>query len=270
VKLRILGSGTLLPDAVHGSPAHWIEEEGHRILVDCGAGTLRTLARLGLPWKRITHLLLTHFHTDHVGDLAPLLFALKHGASRERTMPLTVLGPRGLVRHLNGLAEAHGAFILEPGVPLRIRELEPGARLQEGEMRWSLSTASTRHTETSLALRIETGNGVVGFTGDTGPDPALGSFFRGCHVLVAECSRPDGEEMDTHLSPSGLARLARDAAPHLLITVHVYPPLDPDQVPGLLAAAGYAGRALPGRDGLGVDLSAGVVEVRGSDPSTGE
>jgi ribonuclease BN (tRNA processing enzyme) len=171
---------------------------------------------------------------------------------------------------MNALAEAHGRYVLEPGVPLRIEELNPGSRIQPGEGRWNLSSHSTRHTEASLAFRIEAADGVVGFTGDTGPDPSLGFFFRGCHVLVAECSHPDGEEMDTHLSPSELARMAGDAAPHLLVTVHVYPPLDPDEVPGLLTLAGYSGRVLPGRDGLGVDLSAGVIEVRDTEISSAE
>ena len=65
--------------------------------------------------------------------------------------------------------------------------------------------------------------------------------------------------MDTHLTPSGLAALAEAACPDLLITVHAYPPLDPEQVPDLLAREGYTGKVIPGRDGLSVRWEGGRV-----------
>ena len=112
-----------------------------------------------------------------------------------------------------------------------------------------------------MAVRVETSDGALGFTGDTGPDPDLAHFFRGCQILLAECSHPDGREMETHLTPGGLAGLAAVAAPDLLVPVHCYPPLDPEKIPDLLAEAGYGGRVLPGWDGLSVDLKDGRVEV---------
>jgi len=264
MRMRILGSGTLLPHAERGSPAHWLQVGDALMLVDSGSGTLGSLARFGLPWERITHVLLTHFHTDHVGDLAPLLFALKHRADRGAHEPLQLLGPVGLAQHLQALASAHGTFVLDPGFPIQVRELSPGEVDSPAHGPWTLSTRSTRHTKDSLAYRIDAPRGSVGFTGDTGPSPGLGSFFQGCQVLVAECSNADGSEMDTHLTPRSLALLAREAAPDLLVTVHVYPPLDPERIPRLLAEAGYSGQALPGRDGLGIDWVGGRIRVRES------
>ena len=231
------------------------------MLVDCGAGTLPTLARLGLPWEKLSHLLLTHLHTDHVGELASLLFALKHGACRTQNDPLILGGPKGLEKHLEALSRAHGEFILGPGFPLMVKELSSGDTLRAPQARWKVTSWSTRHTEHSLAFRVDGAGGSVGFTGDTGPHAGLGSFFRGCHVLVAECSHSDGFGMDTHLTPRSLASLALEADPELLITVHVYPPLDPEAVPELLTREGYSGRVLPGWDGLGIDCEGGTVRV---------
>ena len=257
----MVGSGTLIPDAERGAPAHWVEIERSHLLMDCGAGTLRTMARLGLLWGNISHLLLTHFHTDHVGELAPLLFALKNGMEPTRETPISLLGPVGLSGHLEGLARAHGSYILEPGFPLAVHELSAGGVWEHPDGEFRIKTLGTRHTSNSLAVRVETGDGCLGFTGDAGPDQALGAFFRGCHILLAECSHPNGQEMETHLTPEGLAALADEAAPDLLIPVHCYPALDPRKVPTLLAEAGYEGRVLTGRDGLGVDLTDGQVEV---------
>ena len=75
--------------------------------------------------------------------------------------------------------------------------------------------------------------------------------------MIAECAHPDPPEVETHLTPSGLAKLAEEASPELLVVTHVYPDLDPEAVPGLLAAAGYGGRVRVAEDGLAVRLSDG-------------
>jgi ribonuclease BN (tRNA processing enzyme) len=235
-----------------------------RILLDVGAGTLRTLARLERPWSKVTHLFLTHFHTDHVGEVAPLLFALKHGPGEDRSLPLNVLGPRGLEAFMARLADAHGPFVLDPGFPLEIRELAPGTGWRDPGGEFDLSTHPTRHSDGSLAFRIDTLEGTVGYTGDTGPREGLGGFLRGIGLLLAECSNPDAEAMETHLTPTSLARLAREAGPELLVTVHGYPPLEPRDVPGLVEAAGYGGRVLAGEDGLCAIWDSGAIRVDSS------
>lgn len=266
MRLWVVGSGTLIPNPHRGSAAHWVETGRVRLLLDCGPGTLRTLARLERPWQGLTHLFITHFHTDHVGELGYLLFALKHGLDSTRIEPLTILGPRGLGTHLRSLAVAHGSHILDPGFPLKVQEFSPGEEWVDPEGVFRLVTQQTQHTENSLAVRVESRDGALGFTGDTGPDPELGHFFEGCQILLAECSHPDGQEMSTHLTPSGLAALARVADPRVLVPVHCYPTLDPGEVPSLLREAGFGGRVLTGWDGLGLDLSDGVVKVLGTQP----
>lgn len=259
MKIWVLGSGTLFPDPHRGSPGYWIECEGEGILMDFGSGTLRTLARLGRAWGSVRYLLASHFHTDHVGELAPLLFALKHGTGGVRTDPLTLVGPPGISAHLEALARAHGDFVLDPGFPLEVVELTPGDQWTPGGGAFLLKSHPTVHTPSSMAYRIEADPGILGYTGDTGPDPALGAFLFGCHLLVAECSHPDGMETDIHLTPASLFDLASMARPDLLVTVHVYPPLLPAAVPGLLRDLGYAGRVLAGRDGLALTLLNGLV-----------
>jgi ribonuclease BN (tRNA processing enzyme) len=261
MRVGLLGSGTLMPDPLRGSPGNWVESSGETLLVDCGAGTLRALARLGLEWEEISYVFLTHFHTDHVADLAPLLFALKHGVGPSRTRPLSLVGPQGLEDHLGALEEAHGSFVRDPGFPLRLEELS-------GEGFWSSQGGGfeirhypTNHTENSLAYRVVTDGGSVGFTGDTGPDPGMGLFMSGVDLLVAECSHPDDREVATHLTPSGLAELALQASPELLVNVHAYWPLDPEAVPGLLRKAGYGGKTIAGVDGMLIRTSKGEVRV---------
>ena len=220
------------------------------LLLDCGAGTVRTLARLDLPWQALTHLLITHFHTDHVGDLAALLFAYRHGLDSTREEPMYVIGPPGLGDHLTALSRAHGSFIDDPGFPLEVKELPAGSDWTDPRGDLRIKTWKTEHTLDSVAYRVETEAGALGYAGDTGPSQSLGSFFQGCQVLVAECSHPDGQGGDNHLTPTTLAAWRGFPHPSSWLRSMSILRWNPIDVPDLLDEAGYAGRVLAGRDGL--------------------
>ncbi len=248
--VTILGSGTLLPDDGRRSAAHLVDGPSFRLLLDCGSGTLHGFQRWGVAWRELSHVALSHFHTDHFGDLAPLLWALKHGLPEGRADPLTLLGPHGLRDVLEALATAHGDFVLDPDFPLDIIELGPGETWVDGDAGLRLSTHFTRHTPESLAYRIESADGTVGYTGDTGPLPALGAFFEGVSVLICECALADGTELRVHLTPATAAALARDAAPSALVLTHLYPEVDRAGLPDRMRELGYRGPVHVARDGL--------------------
>lgn len=255
-RLTVLGSGTLVPDDDRRSAAHLVEVDDARVLLDCGFGTVHGFDRHRVSWPDLTHVAVTHFHADHVGDVAPLLFTLRHGLRPPREEGLTLLGPRGLGAFLDGLASAFGPWVLDPGFPLRVVELPPEGGWEDPEGRFRLLSHPTPHTDASVAYRFETGDGVVAYTGDTGPDVAVAGFLSGADVLVSECSLPDPPEMDTHLSPRTVAELARIATPRLLLVTHVYPFLEPEEVPDLIRTAGWKGRVEMAWDGTRVDLPA--------------
>ena len=71
-----------------------------------GAGTLRSLLRLGLNFSAIDVLALTHLHPDHVGDLIPFLFATRYSLGYTRREPFRLLAARGLARFHHRLQQA--------------------------------------------------------------------------------------------------------------------------------------------------------------------
>jgi ribonuclease BN (tRNA processing enzyme) len=249
VELTVVGSGTAAPEAERVCAAFWVETASARILLDCGPGAVHHMARFGLTWPELDHLLISHFHNDHIGDIPALMFALKWGVERRRTAPLTVWGPAGLTDRLARLEHAFGDHVTDPGFPVEVRELDGGASgTLDDDV--AFDCARTPHTDASLAYRLAAGGAVLGYTGDTGPSPELGEFLRGVDLLVAECAVPDDEAMDTHLTPTSLADMARIAAPGRLLVTHVYPRLARQDLVGLLRAAGWSGETLVAEDGL--------------------
>src|SRR5438094_3900134 len=87
------------------------------MLLDCGAGSLHRLAEFGLPWHQVTHVVLTHFHPDHWGELPMLGSALKYRPVPPRRETLGILDQRGGVRLVKQLAEGYGSWLLDPGFP---------------------------------------------------------------------------------------------------------------------------------------------------------
>jgi ribonuclease BN (tRNA processing enzyme) len=254
MRVTIVGSGTLLPDDDHRSPGHLIEHRGGSLLLDCGSGVLHGLARDGLDWAAISHVAITHFHTDHFGDLPALLWAWKHGVPEEAQRSRVVIGPAGMRRVMTALAEAYGDYVLQPGADLEIVELAPGELWKDPRGELVIRTHDARHRPESLAYRVESAEGAVGYTGDTGPHPSLGPFFRGVGLLISECSTSDRATVDLHLSPRRVAEMAVDAEPAMLALTHLYPRVDRDRLAAEITSLGYGGRVFVAWDGLRIDV----------------
>lgn len=96
----LLGTGGMVP-----LPGRWLTScimryKGTGLLIDCGEGTQITLRELGWSFKSIDYILFTHFHGDHISGLPGLLLTI---GNCDRTEPVTLIGPRGLRRIVEGL-----------------------------------------------------------------------------------------------------------------------------------------------------------------------
>ncbi|MEJ2678359.1 MAG: ribonuclease Z, partial [Gemmatimonadota bacterium] len=249
MRITIEGSGTAAPEPDRVCSAYHVAVNGTRLLLDVGPGAVHHMARFGINWKRLSHVALTHFHNDHVGDLPYLLFAMHWGMVPPRTAPLQLAGPPGTRDLLERMGKAFGTHVQAPDFPLQVHELDDGDALDLGGGA-RLLACRTRHTDASLAYRVETPDGTLAYTGDTGADPDLSRFVAGAEVLIAECSLPDDEAMDSHMTPGRLADLARTAQPNRLVAVHMYPQLAAVDLATLLKDHGWNGETVAARDGM--------------------
>ncbi|HXI90457.1 MAG TPA: MBL fold metallo-hydrolase [Blastocatellia bacterium] len=253
MKLTILGSGTVGPSGSRNSAGYFVELLDAQIMMDCGAGTVHAFARFGLPWEQMTHLFISHFHVDHIGELASLLSAFSYGMKTDRSEPFTIIGPLGLDRVIDGLKTAFGSRLFEPRFPVSVRMVTPGERLELGSDS-TLTVAKTPHTQESLAVRIESRGRVLCYTGDTDYSEQLAGFFTKADVLISECSLREPREGVRHLSVRQAARLAAKAEVAKLIVTHFYFEVDETELKAELERE-YSGDVIIGRDGLVIDVA---------------
>jgi ribonuclease BN (tRNA processing enzyme) len=252
VKLTTLGTGTISLTPGRGCAAHLVEAGGVRLLLDCGSGTAHRMAALGVDWWGVTHVALTHFHADHVGDLPTLLFAYKHARRPGREAPLTLVGPAGTSALLDRMAAAFGDWVRVPGFPLHVRELPPGEGEELGDG-VRLEARKVPHTEESVAYSIVRGGARVTYTGDTGFDAGLGEWAAGSDVLLCECSLPEAYAVPSHLTPEQCAEVASLAAPGVLALTHLYPPVEELDLPAVIGAR-FGGPVVVAFDGWSIEL----------------
>ena len=247
MELVTVGTGTVAPSARRTAACHWVTRGDLRLLLDCGAGSLHRLAEFGLPWQQVTHVILTHFHPDHWGELPMLVYALKYTAQPARTEPFVILGPPGVVQLLRTLAEGYGSWLLDPGFPIGILDLRDGEPFPlNADV--SLETFPVPHTDESVALSLVSPEGRLVYTGDTGPSSELARWATGCDLLLAECSLPESMAMDIHLTPERAGDLAKEAAAKRLVLTHFYPPVETSD-PAKLAGKRFAGPVTAAQDG---------------------
>jgi ribonuclease BN (tRNA processing enzyme) len=255
MRLTVLGSGTAVPHPRRASSAHWLETARGSILLDAPASVVHRLAEEKLDWAGVAAIWISHFHLDHVGGLAPLLFGTKHAPqTRERRKPLTVFGPHGLERLFQAFDQANDYNLTKQPFPLEFREVAPREQLEilPGVR---AETFSTPHTAESLALRLmdESGATLV-YTSDTGYTEALASFATGADLFLMECSFPSEKPVDTHLELKDAMRLAEMAGARRVMLSHLYPEWDDIDLPAE-AKKLWPGETLEATDGLRVEVS---------------
>jgi ribonuclease Z len=249
MRLIILGSGTAAPHAERVASGFYLEIGRLMMLLDCGPGVVHHMARFGVDWEHLTHLLITHFHNDHIGDVPALFFGWRYGMLPARREPLQLVGPKGMKKKLKHMARAMGDHVTDPGFVVNVDEIGAnGERLLNDVVH--LKTLRTPHTSESIAFRLDAPDGSFGYTGDTGYSDEVSAFMARVDVLIMECSLPNYAAMDSHLTPTRVARMAQQANPGVLVLTHVYPQIDRTTLAEQVRDAGWTGDTVIATDGM--------------------
>ena len=96
----LLGTGGMLPLPDRYLTAMLARYNGRKLLIDCGEGTQVTMRLTGWGYKTLDIICFTHYHGDPVTGLPGLLLTINNAG---RTEPLTLIGPPGLRKVVEGL-----------------------------------------------------------------------------------------------------------------------------------------------------------------------
>jgi len=110
IKLTFLGTSAQIPSAKRNHTAILLNYKDENILVDCGEGTQMQFRKAQLNPCRITKILVTHIHGDHVFGLPGLLSTLNFSGYNKE---LHIYGPKGIKRFLDeflGISEVKRNF----------------------------------------------------------------------------------------------------------------------------------------------------------------
>jgi ribonuclease BN (tRNA processing enzyme) len=241
----LLGSGGWIPTTRRQTCSALFRQGDDVLVVDAGSGLQRLLQRPALvEGAENVHLVLTHFHLDHVVGLA-YLPAIPLSARPVVWGAGDVLAGSPTRALLERLLDAPFFAVALDELVLRVEEL-PAGGLAAGsiEVQWRVQE---RHSAPTLALRI---GGVATYCTDTAPDPANAAFAAGSHVLLHEAwYAQDTSDDAAHTAAGDAARIAKAAGVERLVLIHVNPLEDADE-----RLAGHAARHFPAVE-VGSDLS---------------
>jgi ribonuclease Z len=157
--------------------------------VDCPGSPYQKILKAGLEPMKVSALIVTHRHADHVYGLPSLLHNMGLAGRRE------VLPVYALAETLPLLRGFLQLFPLEAKMPYRVElhEIPPaeGHELLQAKG-CRIRTTPTVHGAPSVALRVEfdlaTERGVVVYSGDTSPCESLAALARGADTLIHEAT----------------------------------------------------------------------------------
>jgi ribonuclease Z len=104
IRVVLCGTSSPLPTRTSAKSCTLVAAGGHLFLFDIGPEASENLAIWRIPAPKIEAVFLTHFHSDHIGELGEINM---QGWAQGRTIPLQVYGPQGLAEVVAGFNQAY-------------------------------------------------------------------------------------------------------------------------------------------------------------------
>ena len=239
---------------------------GDQILAfDSGPGSTLQFELTTIDVGELDAVFITHYHSDHIGDLGELM--LKRWAFGSNQNPLPIYGPSGIEQVVNGFEAAyqadkehrvahHGEKVMPPsGFGGEPRGFDLGTELtssksiyKTGEVEVIAFNVDHKPVFPAVGYRIEYKGRSIVITGDTKYSESLIEHTMGTDVLISEVLNMKftgmladagrniegnltviAEDIQTyHISPEEAALVAKNAGVSQLVFTHILPPVPTD------------------------------------------
>ncbi|MFA4838806.1 MAG: ribonuclease Z [Candidatus Neomarinimicrobiota bacterium] len=234
MKLTILGSGNFVPVKNRSNPGYLLDVGKETIMLDCGSGSLRQLARVNRSLWELRRVFFSHIHLDHIADFVPLLFTRKYLQSDFPIQNLAFYAHPNFETFYRELTRLFSRWIEDERYSFNFQPLEPGGREFD---EYSLQIFPTTHTLESLILKFTENGKTFVYTGDTDLSETLVTSCRNADCVLTELSSTDNQSSEGHLCPSKIIDLIRLAQPKQILLTHVSPQNDDPKVSDRIQSA---------------------------------
>jgi len=193
-----------------------VETAESSLLLDCGF-----TAPMGF-WKAAAHPLdlqaiyISHFHGDHFFGLPALLIRMRQEG---RTAPLTILGQPGVEAVVGQTIElAYPGSLAKASFDVSFIECVAGQNILFEDMR--LGFALSDHPRPCLAIRVDSGDSALFYSGDGGATDDTAALAAGVDLIVHESFTLDADTPG-HGTVDASIDFARRAGARQLALVHI-------------------------------------------------
>lgn len=295
----LCGTGSPMPNPQRAGPCNVVIAGNQVFVVDMGENGNRNLNLMGISAAKVKALLLTHFHSDHIDGIGPLM--LYHWTRGASTAPLPVYGPEGVEQVVAGFNAAyaldhgyriahHGEKVVPSsggGAEARPFSVEGNSAviLQGGGLTVTAFTVDHDPIKPAVGYRFDYKGRSVCISGDAAKSANLIASCNGADLIVHDALQPrmvkDIEAafaaqgnantakifhdiQDYHASPEQAAESAQAASARMLVLSHLVPPLPYAYLyPAFLGDAPerFDGEIIVGEDGMLFSLPPQSTEI---------
>ncbi len=123
MELTFLGTSCMVPTKERNVTGIFLSYDTYGLLFDCGEGTQRQMNIAGINRNKVTHVLISHWHGDHVSGLIGLIQTLgNQNAQNEDRKKLVIFGPRETEKRIEHLLQT---CIFDNKLMMQVHEINP-------------------------------------------------------------------------------------------------------------------------------------------------
>ncbi|MCX8473230.1 MAG: MBL fold metallo-hydrolase, partial [Sediminibacterium sp.] len=290
----LIGTGSPLPDKNRAGSCVAVIAGDNFFVVDAGIASAKNIYRVGLDPKDIDGVLMTHFHSDHIGGLGEMM--LQRWADGGHKDKLPIYGPKGVDTIVNGFNQVyqfdaryrvaeHGSEVIPEsgagGIPITFTLADSSNTatviFEKDGLKITVFNVDHRPVNPAVGYKFEYKGKSIVISGDTKYTESVIQQAKNADVLIHEALNiklvgliekyypNNGSTIkhilhdipDYHTTPVEVAQIAKKANVKNVVLYHIIPPL-PSFILEEIFLEGcadiYAGPLIIGVDGLLIHL----------------